>query len=74
MDRQGRLVVKSYHDGRQSGPQGPWVPPNLLRKSVPPKSASRRQRFAQAALTAASPPVPPGLSSMVRTASGDRSW
>lgn len=45
MARVGRLVVKSQHDGRQTGPQGPWVPPNLLRKSVPPMSASRRLRW-----------------------------
>ncbi|WP_293976652.1 hypothetical protein [Sphingomonas sp.] len=32
----------SQHDGRQRGYQGPRVPPNLLRKSVPPASAARR--------------------------------
>ncbi len=35
----------SQHDGRRSGYQGPRVPPNLLRKSVPPTSASRRLRY-----------------------------
>src|SRR3546814_4216297 len=33
---------QAQHDGCQSGSQGPWVPPNFLRKSVPPTSASRR--------------------------------
>lgn len=51
------LVVKSEHDGRRGGPQGPWVPPDLLRKSAPPMSASRRLRRAQAAPTASAPPV-----------------
>ena len=50
----------SQHDGRRNGYQGPRVPPNLLRKSVPPTSASRRLRWAQAALTAAPPPVASG--------------
>ena len=44
MARAEGLVVKSQHDGRQSGPQGPWVPPDLLRKSAPPMSAPRRLR------------------------------
>ena len=35
----------SQRDGRRSGYQGPRVPPNLLRKSVPPTSASRRLRL-----------------------------
>lgn len=46
MARVEGLVVKSQRDGRQTGPQGPWVPPNLASaKSVPPMSASRRLRL-----------------------------
>jgi hypothetical protein len=41
----GARLGSSQHDGRRSGYQGPRVPPNLLRKSVPPTSASRRFRL-----------------------------
>ncbi|WP_245646535.1 hypothetical protein [Sphingomonas soli] len=56
----------SQHDGRRDSYQGLRVPPNLLRKSVPPASASRRLRFAPAALTAAAPPVVEAASSFKR--------
>ena len=42
---EGGSSWSSQHDGRRSGYQGPRVPPNLLRKSVPPASASRRLRL-----------------------------
>jgi len=57
----------SKHGGRHRGYQGPRVPPNLLRKSVPPTAATRRLRFAPAALTAAPPTAVDKVSSMEKT-------
>ncbi len=43
--RVGGSSRNTQHDGGRSGSQGPRVPPNLLRKSVPPASAARRLRW-----------------------------
>lgn len=44
-DMGGARLGKAQHDGWRTAYQGPRVPPNLLRKSVPPASASRRLRW-----------------------------
>jgi|GEM_PF-460707 hypothetical protein len=59
----GARLDRAEHDDGRRGYQGPRVPPNLLRKSVPPTSASRRC----AALTATPPAVSGTLFSMRRT-------
>ena len=68
----GARLGSSQHGGRRDTYQGPRVPPNLLRKSVPPTSAPLRSAPLRgaplrcAALTAAPPPASSDASSIMR--------